>query len=110
MASGGRPREIRPSWALGLCDRCGFSYKLNDLHSQIFDERPTGLLVCLDCLDIDNPQLQLGRYPIDDPQSLRDPRPDIDKLSSTSYFGWDPIGSPLNNIVCALGTITVTTT
>lgn len=101
--------STRPPWALGLCDRCGFTFKLNQLSDQIFDERPTGMKVCEACNDVDSPQLQLGRIKIFDPQSLSDPRPDIDKLTSTSYFGWMPVGSPLADMEaqCQLGTVIV---
>ena len=99
--------QISPSWALGLCDRCGFSFKLNQLHWEVEDQRKNGLRVCRVCLDKDHPQLQLGRVRVDDPQSLLDPRPDTGVLGSTSYFGWMPIGSPLNSIQTAVGTITV---
>lgn len=98
----------RPSWALGLCDRCGFSFKLNQLHAEIYDERENGLMVCSACLDVDQPQLQLGRIHVDDPQSLLDPRPDVGKLPSTSYFGWLPVGNPFTTLIeCDVGTVTV---
>ena len=32
--------------------------------------------MCPECWDPDHPQLQLGMYPVDDPQALRNPRPD----------------------------------
>ena len=35
----------------------------------------TGLLVCSECWDPDQPQNQLGRFPVSDPQALRNPRP-----------------------------------
>lgn len=98
----------RPPWALGLCDRCGFSYRLNQLHEEFWDERPNGLLVCRTCLDVDQPQLQLGRFPIDDPQSLLDPRPDVGVPGSTSLFGWLPVGNPLtSNVQCEAGVVDV---
>jgi len=106
-SGGTRSSAIRPPWALGLCDRCGFSFKLNELREEIFDERPNGLLVCSVCLDVDNPQLQLGRMKIDDPQALLDPRPDVGVPGSTGLFGWLPIGNPLTNIQCQVGNITV---
>ena len=34
------------------------------------------MLVCPECWDPDQPQNQLGRYNVDDPQALRNPRPD----------------------------------
>lgn len=102
--------STRPRWALGLCDRCGFSFKLNELKVEIYDERPNGLLVCDVCRDVDNPQLQLGRMKIDDPQSLLDPRPDVSRMNSVGLFGWAPIGSPLLSVQCQLGNITVVIT
>lgn len=106
--SGGTTQSsTRPPWARGECDRCGFWFKLNELHEEYYDLRPNGLLVCRVCLDRDNPQLQLGRTPVFDPQSLIDPRPDVSRQGSTTYFGWMPIGSPLVFISCQVGTITV---
>ncbi len=61
--------------ARGFCDRCGFNYRLHELHPQVIDMVATGLLVCPECLDEDQPQLQLGRWPVDDPQALRNARP-----------------------------------
>lgn len=106
-AGGTNQNVISPPHALGLCDRCGFSFRLNELKYEIYDQRPNGLRVCSACLDVDNPQLQLGRYPIDDPQSLRDPRPDTGEQGSTSLFGWLPLGNPNIFISCETGTITV---
>ena len=33
--------------------------------------------MCPTCWEPDQPQLQLGMYPVNDPQALRDPRPDV---------------------------------
>lgn len=102
---------VRPPWALGLCDRCGFAYLLSELHVEFYDERPNGLLVCRSCLDEDQPQLQLGRFKIDDPQSLLDPRPDTGRQGSTTYFGWLPVGNSETLMVqCQVGTVSVTVT
>lgn len=103
--------QISPPWALGQCDICGFHYKLNQLREVVFDQRPTGSKACPDCWDLDNPQLQLGRIKVLDPQSLINPRPDLNRQGSTSYFGWLPIGNPITGyITCEVGTITVTVT
>lgn len=102
--------SVRPPWALGLCDRCGFTFKLNQLREEIWDQRPNGLLVCDVCLDQDQPQLQLGRMKVDDPQALLDPRPDVGVPGSTGLFGWMPVGNPLTNIQCYVGNITVVVT
>lgn len=108
MAGGPVSRYASSRNALGMCDRCGWTWPLTALKVEIFDQRPNGLLVCPDCLDVDNPQLQLGRIPVDDPQSLYNPRPDLDKLPSTTYFGWAPIGNPITNYVtCEIGNVTV---
>ena len=105
--SGTAQNTNRPSWALGICDICGFVFPLNELKRHVFDQKPDGLLVCSADDDLDNPQLQLGRAKIFDPQSLRDPRPDTGRPGSTGLFGWFPIGNPLTNIQCQIGTITV---
>jgi hypothetical protein len=107
--SGGTSQtNTRPRWALGLCDRCGFSYLLNQLQEEFYDERPDGLLCCPTCLDRDQPQLRLGRFPVDDPQSLLDPRPDVGVPGSTSYFGWLPVGNSFTlYIQCQVGNVTV---
>ena len=49
------------------------------------DMEKTGLLVCEECLDPDQPQNHLGRNPVNDPQALRNPRPD--KSLMESRFG-----------------------
>lgn len=111
MSTGGGQNQISPSWARGECDRCGFWFKLNELHYEIYDARPNGLRVCSVCLDVDNPQLQLGRVSTYDPQSLIDPRPDISRPGSTSYFGWMPLGNSATlYITCSVGNITVVVT
>lgn len=111
MSQGGTTQSnVSPPWALGECDRCGFPYLLSELKREIFDMKFNGLRVCPTCLDVDNPQLQLGRLKVDDPQSLLDPRPDIARLNSVGLFGWMPIGNPLNSINCQVGNLTVLVT
>ena len=63
--------------AIAECDRCGQRYKLKELKKQVLKTKTYNLLVCPTCWDPDQPQLQLGMYPVDDPQGLRDPRPDL---------------------------------
>lgn len=94
--------------AWGLCDRCGFKYRLNQLKYEIEDQRFNGLRVCETCLDVDHPQLQLGEIVISDPESLYDPRPDLNLAASTGYFGWQPIGHPITSeIRGSVGTLTL---
>ena len=72
--------------AVGICDRCGFQYKLQELKSEVVDLHVTGLLVCYECWDPDQPQLQLGRWPVNDPQAIRNPRPP-QGLEQSRYSG-----------------------
>ena len=62
--------------AVAICDVCGFQYKLKELRKLIVKGRDTNVKACQECWDPDHPQLHLGEYPVDDPQALRDPRPD----------------------------------
>ena len=78
--------------AFGFCDRTGFRYPLKDLVPQIENGRPNGLLVGRDVVDEDQPQLQLGRLNMNDPQALRDPRPDQGEAESRRLYAFDPVG------------------
>ena len=78
--------------ALGICDRCGFSFKLNNLKYEILDSKRTGFRVCNECFDEDQPQLKLGQINTSDKQSLYNPRVDTGEEESTTYFAFDPIG------------------
>ncbi len=62
--------------AIAECDRCGFRYKLKELRQLVIKTKNVNLLVCPTCWEPDQPQLQLGMYPVDDPQALRNPRRD----------------------------------
>lgn len=68
--------------AIAQCDRCNFRFKLKQLRKEIIKTKTYNLLVCPQCFDPDHPQLQLGMYPVDDPQGIRDPRPDISYYQS----------------------------
>jgi hypothetical protein len=84
--------------AFGFCDRCGFRADLAKLYLQPVKGRNTNLKVCRECLDKDHPQLFLGMFPINDPQALYNPRPDIAKVQSEALFGWqDVLPLMLNN-------------
>ena len=68
--------------SIAECDRCGFRFKLTVLKKLVVKTKSYDLKVCPQCWDPDQPQLQLGMYPVDDPQGVRDPRPDLSyKLS-----------------------------
>lgn len=63
-------------YAIAECDRCGFRFQLKQLRQLVIKTKNVNLLVCPACWEPDQPQLQLGMYPVDDPQALRNPRPD----------------------------------
>ena len=119
--------------SIAECDRCGFRYKLTMLRKEVIKTKTYNLLVCPTCWDPDQPQLQLGMYPVDDPQGVRDPRPDISYqqsgLLADGYlgggsrifqWGWNPVGGSESfdaaltpnylNLVVQLGTVSVVTT
>jgi hypothetical protein len=119
--------------AIAMCDRCGQRYKLKILRREIIKTKNFDLLVCPECWDPDHPQLQLGMYPVDDPQGLRNPRPDTSYVvsglladgflgegSRIFQWGWNPVGGASgvdagltpNNLALniQLGSVTVVTT
>jgi len=64
-------------YAIAECDRCAGRYKLKELRIQTLKTKPYRVKVCKTCWDPDHPQLQLGLYPVNDPQAVREPRPDV---------------------------------
>jgi len=68
--------------AISQCDRCDQRYKLRELRTQTVKTKPFKIKVCKACWDPDHPQLQLGMYPVNDPQAVREPRPDLSYLVS----------------------------
>jgi len=112
--------------AIADCDRCGFQYKLKELKSLYVRTTDTHIKVCKNCWEPDHPQNMQGMYPVDDPQAVRDPRPDTSfgvtgaESSRVIQWGWDPVG--LNNPLQLegleddleaqgqVGTVTVSTT
>jgi len=68
--------------SIAECDRCGFQFKLRELKKEVIKTKTYDLKVCPQCWDPDQPQLQLGMYPVDDPQGVRDPRPDTTYITS----------------------------
>ena len=63
--------------AIAECDRCSFRFKLSELRTEVVKTKPFKIKVCRSCWNPDQPQLQLGMYPVNDPQAVRDPRPDV---------------------------------
>ena len=86
--------------SIAECDRCGFRYKLRDLKKLVIKTKQVTIKVCKTCWEPDHPQLQLGMYPVQDPQAVREPRPDVSyrqagytglQLTTNTDFG-DPSG------------------
>jgi hypothetical protein len=119
--------------AIAICDRCGFRFRLRELRELVVKTKKINLLVCPECWEPDQPQLQLGMYPVDDPQALRNPRPDntyrqsgvlangsIGDGSRDIQWGWNPVGGARgfddaltpNDLVARgqIGIVTVVTT
>ena len=119
--------------AIAECDRCGQRFKLKILKTEIIKTKQYNLLVCPPCWDPDHPQLQLGMYPVDDPQALRNPRTDTTYYtagvntagnptggSRDIQWGWNPVGGSVsfdaaltpNYLVATtfVGTVTVSVT
>ena len=71
-------------FAIAECDRCGQRYKLKELRKLVVKQQIKNIKVCPSCWDPDQPQLSLGMYPVDDPQAVREPRPDISYTVSGS--------------------------
>jgi hypothetical protein len=67
--------------SIAQCDRCGFRFKLKQLKTLVIKTKNVNILVCPECWEPDQPQLSLGLYPVNDPQAVRNPRPD-----SPSYY------------------------
>jgi hypothetical protein len=96
--------------AIAECDRCGFRFKLSQLRKLVIKTRNVNILVCSECWEPDQPQLQLGMYPVNDPQAIRNPRPDTSYVASgvgtdgepsggsrIIQWGWNPVGGARDN-------------
>jgi hypothetical protein len=104
-------------YAIAECDRCAQRYMLKELKKEVIKTKLYQIKVCPSCWDPDQPQLQLGMYPVNDPQAVREPRPDVSyRQSGTSglqinltgigplglgspelgsrifQWGWNPVG------------------
>ena len=119
--------------SIAECDRCGFRYKLKELKKLTIKTKQVQIKVCKSCWEPDQPQLQLGMYPVDDPQAVREPRPDTSYVTSgvgndgypsggsrIIQWGWNPVGGSRqfdaaltpNNLALtvSIGTVTIAVT
>jgi hypothetical protein len=93
-------------YSIAQCDRCNFRYKLKQLKTLVIKTKNVNILVCPECWEKDQPQLQLGMYPVYDPQAIRNPRVDSNSYrqaglnadgditlgSRIFQWGWNPVG------------------
>jgi hypothetical protein len=119
-------------YSIAMCDRCGQQFKLRTLRKLTIKTQQVDILVCNECWEPDQPQLQLGMYPVNDPQAVRGPRPDTSYLvsgigpdggpeggSRVFQWGWNPVGGARqdalgltpNDLIAngQIGIVTVTT-
>lgn len=68
------------------CDICGFRYKYGTLKMTYEKDTATGILACKSCWSPSHPQLRIGEVDSTDPQSLRQPRPDINAPLDVVYI------------------------
>ena len=91
--------------SIAECDRCGFRFKLTQLKGLVIKTKNVNIMVCPECWEPDQPQLLLGMYPVNDPQAVRNPRPDVSYVTSgvgedgypsggsrIIQWGWNPVG------------------
>jgi hypothetical protein len=118
-------------FAISQCDRCGQRYKLKQLKKLTIKTKQVNILVCPSCWDPDHPQLKLGMFPVNDPQAVRNPRPETGytvggvgpdgELTGGSRifeWGWASVGGSRDggltpnalNLTITLGDVTVATT
>lgn len=76
-----------------ICDVCGQKYKRRELKYQVIAGKPTKILACEECLDLDNPQLLLGKVKAVDPNPIYDPRIDPALAINLNGWGWNPVGN-----------------
>lgn len=63
--------------SISECDRCAFRFPLKVLKTLTIKTKNVKIKVCPTCWEPDQPQLSLGMYPVNDPQAVREPRPDL---------------------------------
>lgn len=91
--------------AIAQCDRCGFRYKLKELRELIIKTKNVNIMVCPECWEPDHPQLSLGLYPVDDPQAVRNPRPDFTEYPDSRAQIVPVVGFQMTGFV---GNVTIT--
>jgi len=119
-------------YSIAICDLCGFQFKLKKLRTQVVKTKQINDKVCPECWSPDHPQLQLGMYPVEDPQAVRNPRRDTTYVTSginvdgfpsggsrDIQWGWNPVGGASQYdsgltpnylaLTVSIGTVTIST-
>lgn len=99
------PKYASGKHAIAECDICGQRYKLKELKKLTIKTKQVSIKACLECWNSDHPQLQLGMYPVYDPQAVQEPRPDTSYIVSGDnsegsriiQWGWNPVGGSRAN-------------
>lgn len=76
------PKYSSAKYTIAECDRCAQRYLLKQLRKLTIKTKMVSIKVCPECWEPDQPQLQLGMYPVYDPQAVREPRPDVSYYQS----------------------------
>lgn len=83
--------------AFGFCDRCAQRYPLKVLKKYYILGKLINEKVCPECWDPDHPQNWVGiiggQKSANDPQALREPRPDTNRNDSCSDFAYNPVAT-----------------
>lgn len=96
--------------AFSFCDRCGQRCQLKTMTYTYVLGKRQNIKVCKECRDENNgdhPQYWVGiiggQKASNDPQALREPRPDTNRNASCSNFAYNPVATlpavlELNNV------------
>lgn len=98
--------------AFGFCDKCSFRFPLKKLKKYIVLGKVINQRVCPECWEIDHPQNWVGiigaQKVANDPQALREPRPDTNLDASRGLFAFNPVATQQINITLNSVFITIT--
>jgi len=85
----------------GFCDRCAFRYPLKKLKQYVVLGKIINQRVCPSCWEPDNIRNWLAVLAApkiaNDPQALRNPRPDTNLNASRGLFAWNPVATQQAN-------------
>lgn len=100
-------KYANPAKARGVCDRCGFAYRLSQLREEFVRGRSNGLRVCRECWDADHPQNWVGTVDTSDAQAARHARPEDNRQSRK--INWYSPGFAAGRMRVRVGRVEVNT-